>query len=134
LKTQLLLIKEYESIIRVIYQFESIALFEAGLKMPPVEVPCYEEGYDLVIGYEHKQINEVEESDSIFKDIKPHKDEIYRRFGELRNKFQVKPAFFKLKDQLEDEGLEPEEYGLKEEPYHFNRAYTDWIKKQQNEK
>ena len=133
LMTIILSITEYESIVNTIYQFESIALLEAGAKMPPVKVPCYEEGKDPIIGYEHTQINEDNTQSSVFTNIKPHQEVIYEWFGKLKEELQVKPSFWKLKEELINEGLEPEEYGLKDEPYHFNRAYNEWLKRNRGE-
>lgn len=43
MKSLLLLIEEFESIVNTIYTFESIALLEAGNKLPPIEIPTYAE-------------------------------------------------------------------------------------------
>ena len=63
--------------------------------------------------------------------LKPRKEIIYKRYGKLRG--SVREAFYKLKDELESEGWDPEEYGLRDEPYHFNRAYTKYLNKKNDE-
>lgn len=65
------------------------------------------------------------------KSITKFKDIIYKRFGELKEKHgnygAVNPAFFELKQELKSKGISPEDYGLRDEPQHFNKTYNDWL-------
>lgn len=73
----------------------------------------------------------------IVEEIIPFKDIIYKRFGELKEKHgnygAVNPAFFELKQELKSKGINPEDYGLRDEPQHFNKAYNDWRTKRNKE-
>ena len=77
-------------------------------------------------------LNEKLKEADVFKyQNKPHKDDVYKEYWRLREneKRKVESAFEYLKCDLSKRGWDPEEYGLKDEPQHFNRAAGDWKKK-----
>jgi len=53
---------------------------------------------------------------------KPHPSTVDERFQSLKEERGVKEAFYTLKEQLEEEGWNPQDYGLRDDPDNFNRA------------
>lgn len=63
--------------------------------------------------------------------LKPHKDDIYRKFGELKGVFGVDNAFYKLCDWIENLecGVDVTDYIKTDTPQNFDKSYREWLKR-----
>lgn len=60
---------------------------------------------------------------------KPHKDDVYEKFGEFKAELGVKSAFYKVCEWIEDLGYDVSDYIRTDTPENFNKSYGYWIKR-----
>ncbi|MCG2590387.1 hypothetical protein [Rhodohalobacter sulfatireducens] len=87
--------------------------------------------YKLNVKLKYYQKLKRDTNETINSSVKPHKDDIYRKYGALKGEFGVDNAFYKLCDWIKnlecDVGVT--DYIKTDTPQNFDKSYRVWLKR-----